>query len=116
MFTSRLDYRGCPWTLRAAALVLTVLGVYPMANRVALGPGLPWWTPTAIRWVLWTIGLGTIAAAVAKAFPRTAPKLRLTTRKILLRPTPRTFALSPASAQLVFRFYAAVAVNQVGGG
>lgn len=77
---------------RCAAVLLSVLGLYPMANTVALGPGLTWWTATVVRWVLWGVAVTAIALLLAKLFPKTWPRFHATAKRLLLYPSPRAFA------------------------
>jgi len=85
------------WPLRAVALVLALLGIVPMANLVAEGVGLEWWSPSVKLWIVWTTITVIVALGLARALSGASDVAIATVRRWLLRPSATTFALLVAS-------------------
>src|SRR4051794_37126244 len=82
-----------PLLIRAAAIVLLLLGVVPMANLVTTGVGLPWYDLAMQQWLFF--GAAVVALALLAGFFAAAPidGIASRTTQFLLRPAPRVFAL-----------------------
>jgi hypothetical protein len=93
------DDRPLPtWPLRLAALVLTLLGIVPMANIVAQGEGLAWWGPSVRLWIVWSTITVIAAVGIARVMPRACDRAIETAHRWLLRPSAASFALVVAAA------------------
>ena len=79
------------WPLRLMALVLFVLGLVPMANIVAPGNGLQWWSQSVRLWTLWTVVVGGLALLIARVAPRVPDALPALFEWSVLRPSRRAF-------------------------
>ena len=73
------------------ALVLFVLGIVPMANIVAPGNGLQWWSQSVRLWTLWTLVVVAIALLIARVAPRVPDALPALFEWSVLRPSRRMF-------------------------
>ena len=75
------------------ALVLFALGIVPMANIVAPGQGLQWWSQSVRLWTLWAIVVVALALTIARVAPRVPDALPALFEWSVLRPSRRVFPL-----------------------
>lgn len=96
---------GGLWTLRVAAVVLTVAGVVPLANLITTGAGLPWWRAAVEQWLVWGAVVGGVALALARLFGTHMEALIARGMRILLAPGSRMFALFAFGITLLLALY-----------
>ena len=88
------------------ALVLFALGIVPMANVVAPGNGLQWWSQSVRLWKLWTLIVVALALVIARVAPRVPDALPALFEWAVLRPSRRAFtALLALMVTLVGVFF-----------
>jgi 4-amino-4-deoxy-L-arabinose transferase-like glycosyltransferase len=88
-----------------SAVLLTLIGVVPLANIITTGEGLPWYSSAVQQWLVWGGSLAALTVAAAWLVPALATRIADGLPALLLRP-PRwafvallaigTFALSVA--------------------
>jgi hypothetical protein len=86
------------WPLRVMALVLLALGIVPMANLVAPGPGLQWYVQSVRLWVVWAVALVAVSLLVARFLPRLCDHLAVLFEWAILRPPRALFMAALAVA------------------
>ena len=74
------------WPLRLMAFVLFALGIVPMANLVAPGVGLQWYTQSVRLWIVWAGVLVALSLLVARTLPRLCDHLAVLFEWAILRP------------------------------
>lgn len=87
--------------LIAAAVVFALAGVFPLANAVAEGPGLPWYGQALTQWLV-TIGVVALAAGAIAAIggPR-IDALIARVGAVILAPSSRIFGVGVALATTI---------------
>ena len=58
--------RGADWALRATALLLVVIGVFPLADHLGVAEPQHWWTRAWHAWSLWLVVLTLLAFVLAR--------------------------------------------------
>jgi hypothetical protein len=81
------------WPLRAMAVLLVALGVYPLADHLPFAEPQPWWQWAVRAWVLWSPLLIGLALLLARARPDWWTARIERGRRALLEPTPGRFML-----------------------
>ena len=88
--------RGATWVVRAVAVLLLVIGVYPLADRLNIADPQQWWLRAWHAWRLWIVALLLLAFVLARdntaEWGARAQRWRV---KLLAWP-PRRFALAAA--------------------
>jgi 4-amino-4-deoxy-L-arabinose transferase-like glycosyltransferase len=79
------------WPLRVSAVLLTLLGVVPLANIVTTGEGLPWYSSAVQQWLVWGGALAALTIAASYAAPAIATRLADRLAALLLRPSKWAF-------------------------
>ena len=81
------------WPLRAAALVIALLGLVPMANLLPAGSGagLPWWSQAVRQWLMWSGVISAIAIGFGFVFTEQIEEAHARGTQLLLAPSRRTF-------------------------
>jgi hypothetical protein len=75
------------------AVALCAMGLVPMTNFIPVGVPLKWWSSAVHHWLGWAVIIGCAAIILPRLLPRTCAELAARIERLLLRPTPRTFAL-----------------------
>ena len=57
------------WPLRAMAVLLVALGVYPLADHLPFAEPQPWWRWAVHAWVFWSPLLIGLALLLARSRP-----------------------------------------------
>ena len=94
---SAREVRPSVWPLRATSVVLTLLGVIPMANLITTGAGLPWWTDAMKQWAVWLTVIISSALAIGYAAPALVEDAFARGERALLALPRRAFALLVAA-------------------
>jgi hypothetical protein len=81
------------WPLRAMAVLLVTLGVYPLADHLPFAEPQPWWRWAVHAWVLWSPLLIGLALLLARSRPDWWMARIERGRRALLAPTPGRFML-----------------------
>jgi hypothetical protein len=97
------------WPLRLMAVVLTALGVLPMANIVAPGAGLAWYGQSVRLWILWGVVVTLAALLLARLARAQVEALPAYFAWLVLRPSRRVFlllvALAVCAGSVFFAWY-----------
>ncbi|MEO8621788.1 MAG: hypothetical protein ABI625_12035, partial [bacterium] len=96
---------GIRWPLGAAAFVIMMLGVVPMANLVTTGGGLSWWSEAVRQWFVWNAIIAVAAIALGIAFSDAIERAIARGANWLVAPAPRTFALAVGVATCLLALY-----------
>ena len=99
--TSSQPQAGPAWPLRALAVLLVVLGVYPLADHLPFAEPQPWWRHALRAWALWVPSLLLLALLLARYdAPRWSERAERG-RRVLLTLSPSHFALGVATLTCV---------------
>ena len=86
---------GALW-LRLFGALLVLLAVFPLANHVTTGSGLPWW-PTAVRqWLAFGVAVPAIALVLAALWPSGVDRAIAAAIHAIIRPSRSAFVLGVA--------------------
>ena len=87
------------------AVVLAALGVFPMANFVTDGVGLPWWSPAVRQWLVWALIIATLAFLLGKFIPDRIEAAFAWAERVLLVPSSQVFSLLVGVATTLLALY-----------
>ena len=79
--------------LRVCAAVFALLGVFPLANVLGVGPGVPWYRVAVLEWIVRGGLVVTVSVAIAIAFGVRVDAWTTRMRTAVMAPSPRRFAL-----------------------
>lgn len=87
--------------LRVFAILLAAIGLVPVANLLSAGHAVPWWRAAMIEWS--TIGLAIVLVSALLAYRAESWLARAVDgmKRIMLRPSARTFELGAAIVVVV---------------
>ena len=85
------------WPLRALALVVVALGVFPFAEWMGLADPQIWWIRACYAWAFWVPLIVLIALVIARLWPAGCEHLATRVRGALLALSPVTFSIVAAA-------------------
>ncbi|MDB4891504.1 MAG: hypothetical protein JWL61_3359 [Gemmatimonadetes bacterium] len=87
------------------AIVLTLLGLFPAANYITTGVGLPWWSSTVEQWLIWGLVIATVAALLGRMMTDRVESAFAWAERVLLSPSSRAFGAAIFAVTCVLALY-----------
>ncbi len=87
------------------AIVLALLGLIPAANYITTGVGLPWWSSSVKQWLVWGLGIATVAGLLARTMTDNVESAFAWAERALVAPSARVFGAAIFTATGLLALY-----------